>query len=163
MTSAAQKGQKAKSTKPQDAISLLRADHQLVEELFVQYEKSRSTAKKRAIIKEICAELTIHARIEEEIFYPQVKEALKDHDLVPEAIVEHTTLKDLIAQLQEDDIESDVEMFDAKVKVLCEYVQHHVKEEQNEMFPKVRDSKLDLKELAVQLQERKEELHARLD
>lgn len=164
MTSAAKKStSEAKSPAKQDAISLLRADHKLVEQLFEQYEKARSPAKKQEIINEICAELTIHAQIEEEIFYPQAQSALKDHEMVPEAEVEHATLKNLISQLQKEDRESNAEMYDAKVKVLFEYVQHHVKEEQNELFPKVRDSKLDLKDLAAQLQERKEELQARLD
>lgn len=164
MTSAAKKStSEAKSTTKEDAISLLRADHKLVEQLFEQYEKARSPTKKQALINEICAELTIHAQIEEEIFYPQAQSALKDHEMVPEAEVEHATLKNLISQLQKEDRESNAEMYDAKVKVLCEYVQHHVKEEQNELFPKVRDSKLDLKDLAAQLQERKEELQARLD
>lgn len=153
----------AKSAKTQDAISLLRADHKLVEQLFEQYEKTRSPAKKQEIIEEICAELTIHAQIEEEIFYPQAQSALKDNEMVPEAEVEHATLKSLIAQLQEEDRDANAEMYDAKVKVLCEYVQHHVKEEQNELFPKVRESKLDLTDLAEQLQERKQELQARLD
>jgi len=163
MTSTAKKKQEpAKATKAQDAIALLRADHKLVEELFEQYEKSRSPAKKLDLAQEICTELTIHAQIEEEIFYPLAKEALKDHELVPEAVVEHATMKDLIAQILDGDLEADPEMYDAKVKVLCEYVQHHVKEEQNELFPKVRDTKIDLKELGEQMQLRKEELQAGL-
>jgi hemerythrin superfamily protein len=161
-TTAKKKQEPAKSAKSQDAIALLRADHKLVEELFEQYEKSRSTTKKLDLAQQICTELTIHAQIEEEVFYPQVKEALKDHELVPEAIVEHATMKDLIAQILGGDLEADPEMYDAKVKVLCEYVQHHVKEEQNELFPKVKDTKIDLKELGEQLQERKEELQAGL-
>jgi hemerythrin superfamily protein len=165
MTATARKSHQdseSKSTKPQEATALLRADHKLVDDLFEQYEKARSTARKKALISEICEELTIHAQIEEEIFYPQVKQALKDHDLVPEAIVEHATLKSLIAQLEQEDLEENSEMYDAKVKVLSEYVRHHVKEEQNELFPKVRDSKLDLKALGAELQQRKEELKAQL-
>lgn len=157
------KSTKAQSTKAQDATALLRADHKRVDELFQQYEKSRSTAKKKELVSEICLELTIHAQIEEEIFYPEVKQALKDHELIPEAAVEHATLKNLIQQLQSEDMEANTEMYDAKVKVLCEYVQHHVKEEQNEIFPKVRETKLDLKELGAQLQHRKEELKASLE
>jgi hemerythrin-like domain-containing protein len=84
----------------------------------------------------------VHAQIEEEIFYPQVKAALKDKELIPEATVEHATLKELIAQIEEG--EPDDEMYDAKVKVLSEYVKHHVKEEQNEIFPKAKASKLDM-------------------
>lgn len=145
-----------KTTKAQEATSLLRADHKLVDSLFEQYENARLSSKKKALVEQICTELTVHAQIEEEIFYPRVKEALKDSELIPEATVEHATLKDLIAQLQ--DGEPGDEMFDAKVKVLSEYVKHHVKEEQNEIFPKVKESKLDLYELGEELMQRKEEL-----
>lgn len=83
--------------------------------------------------------------MEEEIFYPAVKQALKDKELIPEALVEHATVKELISQVE--GMEPDGEMFDAKIKVLSEYVKHHVKEEQNEIFPKVKSTKLDLMEL----------------
>lgn len=144
--------------KPKEAIALLRADHKLVSDLFEEYEKARSTNKKKDLVKQICTELSVHAQIEEEIFYPAAKKALKDKELIPEATVEHATLKDLIAQVE--GVEPDGEMFDAKIKVLSEYVKHHVKEEQNELFPKVKASKLDLIELGAQLTERKEELLA---
>ncbi len=147
-----------KSAKATEATALLRADHKLVDELFAQYEKSRSLTKKKELVAQICLELTVHAQIEEEIFYPEVKQVLKDHDLVPEAVVEHATLKNLIQQLQTENLEDDTEQYDAKVKVLSEYVKHHVKEEQSEIFPKVRESKLDLQQLGEQLLQRKEEL-----
>lgn len=147
-----------KTPKAQEATALLKADHKAVELLFEQYESARSATKKKALVAEICTELTVHAQIEEEIFYPQVKEALKDKELIPEASVEHATLKDLIAQLEEG--EPGDEMYDAKVKVLSEYVKHHVKEEQNEMFPKAKASKLDMHALGEQLQQRKDELLA---
>jgi len=148
-----------KAPKPQEATALLKADHKLVNLLFAQYESARSSTKKQAIVAQICEELTVHAQIEEEIFYPQVKAALKDKELIPEATVEHATLKELIAQIQ--DCEPEGEMYDAKVKVLSEYVKHHVKEEQNEIFPKVKASKLDLYALGEQLLQRKEELLAK--
>jgi len=148
----------AKATKPQEATALLRADHKAVSLLFEQYETARSSTKKKALVAQICTELTVHAQIEEEIFYPQVKIALKDDELIPEATVEHATLKDLIAQIE--DIEPDGEMYDAKVKVLSEYVKHHVKEEQTQIFPKVKASSLDLYALGDQLSQRKEELLA---
>jgi hemerythrin superfamily protein len=151
-----------KSHKSQEATALLRADHKLVDGLFEEYENARTVTQKRALVQKICQELTIHAQIEEEIFYPVVKKALKDHDLVPEATVEHDTLKFLIGQLLSDDIADDKEMYDAKVKVLSEYVKHHVKEEQTELFPKVKETKIDLLELGAQLQQRKEELQASL-
>ena len=146
------------SSKTQDAIGLLRADHQLVSGLFSQYEKARSTPKKMELVSQICAELTVHAQVEEEIFYPAVKQALKDKELIPEATVEHATLKDLIAQV--DGVAPDGEMFDAKIKVLSEYVKHHVKEEENEIFPKAKSTKLDMAELGAQLAGRKHELAA---
>lgn len=144
--------------KAQEATRLLRADHKLVNDLFEKFESARSADKKQALAIEICQELTVHAQIEEEIFYPAVEKVLKDKSLVPEAKVEHETLKYLIAQIQSEQPES--ELYDAKVKVLAEYVKHHVKEEQNEIFPKVKESKLDLIELGTQLAERKEELKA---
>jgi hemerythrin superfamily protein len=145
-----------KNTKPQEATALLRADHKAVDDLFEQYEKARSTSKKQSLVAEICMELTVHAQIEEEIFYPAIKSIMDDKGLIPEAIVEHATLKDLIAQLE--DGEPGEEMYDAKVKVLSEYVKHHVKEEQGDIFPKVKASKLDLYELGEKLQQRKEQL-----
>jgi hemerythrin-like domain-containing protein len=142
----------------QDATALLRADHKRVSGLFAEYKKARSSENKKDIVAKICRELTVHAQIEEEIFYPAVKQALKDKTLVPEATVEHATLKALIAQVEGG--EPDNEMFDAKIEVMSEYVQHHVKEEQNEMFPKAKASKMDLMELGEQLTERKAELMA---
>ena len=144
--------------KPKEAISLLRADHKLVSGLFEEYEKTRSNSKKKTLVAQICTELSVHAQIEEEIFYPAVKQALKDKELIPEATVEHSTLKDLIAQVE--GIEPDGEMFDAKIKVMSEYVKHHVKEEQNEIFPKAKHTSLDMVKLGAQLAERKAELLA---
>ncbi len=148
------------ATKAQDATALLRADHKKVSELFAQYESTRSTSKKRGLVEQICNELTVHAQVEEEIFYPAVKQALKDKELVPEATVEHATLKDLIAQVQ--GVEPDGEMFDAKIKVMSEYVKHHVKEEQNEMFKKAKATKLDMLQLGEQIAARKQELMAQI-
>jgi hemerythrin-like domain-containing protein len=142
--------------KSQDAIALLRADHRKVSELFAEYEGTHSAEKKGTIVAQICTELGVHAQIEEEIFYPAVKQALKDKEMVPEASVEHASLKSLIAQVE--GVQPDGEMFDAKIKVMSEYVKHHVKEEQNEMFPKAQKTKLDMDELGAQLAQRKEEL-----
>jgi len=143
---------------PKDAIALLKADHEAVSQLFAEYEKTRSIPKKQALVAEICTALSVHAQIEEEIFYPAVKSALKDKLLVPEATVEHASVKDLIAQLE--GVEPDGEMYDAKVKVLSEYVKHHVKEEQNEMFPKLKSSSLDMVELGARMAARKDDLLA---
>lgn len=137
---------------------MLKADHAEVDQLFESYESARTAVKKKALVAEICTALSVHAQIEEEIFYPAVKSALKDKLLVPEATVEHGGVKDLIAQLE--GVEPDGEMYDAKVKVLSEYVEHHVKEEQGEMFPKVKASSLDLAALGARMAERKAELLA---
>ncbi len=147
-----------KTSSPKEATAILRADHKLVNALFEQFGSTRSANKKAQIVAQICKELTIHAEIEEEIFYPAVKAAMKDKELVPEATVEHATLKDLIAQLE--GVTPDGEMYDAKVKVMGEYVKHHVKEEQNEMFPKAKSTKLDMMELGAQMLARKQELMA---
>jgi hemerythrin superfamily protein len=145
-------------TATKDAIALLKADHEAVSQLFTEYEKTRSVPKKKLLVTEICAALNVHAQIEEEIFYPAVKAALKDKDLVPEATVEHAGVKQLIAQLE--GVEPDGESYDAKVKVLSEYVRHHVREEQNEMFPKAKASSLDMIELGASMAERKDDLLA---
>ena len=147
---------KTLTTKTRDATALLKADHQLVVSLFADYEVTNSTNKKKQLVEQICKELSIHAQVEEEIFYPAVQKALKDHELVPEATVEHATLKDLIAQVK--DIEPDGDMYDAKIKVLSEYVKHHVKEEESEMFPEAKSTKLNLMELGAQITQRKAEL-----
>ena len=144
------------SAKAKDATALLKADHKLVASLFADYEATNSNSKKKQLVAQICKELSIHAQVEEEIFYPAVQKALKDHEMVPEATVEHATLKELIAQIK--DIEPDGDMFDAKVKVLSEYVTHHVKEEEGEMFPEAKNTKLDLLELGAQMAERKIQL-----
>ena len=115
-------------SKAQEATALLRADHKLVGELFAEYEKARGTSKKKQLVAQLCTELTVHAEVEEEIFYPAVKQALKDKELIGEV----------------EGVEPVGEMFDAKIKVLSEYVKHHVKEEQDEMFPKARATKLDM-------------------
>ena len=148
----------SKAAAAKDAIALLKADHEAVSHLFAEYEKTRSVANKKALVAEICTSLSVHAQIEEEIFYPAVKAALKDKLMVPEAIVEQATMKALIGQLE--GMEPDGEMYDARVKVLAEYVKHHVKEEHTEMFPKAKASSLDMAELGARLAARKDELLA---
>ena len=141
-----------------NATALLHADHEHVSDLFDQYETARSPTKKMQLVSEICSALTVHAQVEEEIFYPAVKQALKDKGLVPEAIVEHASLKELISQVE--GVQPDGEMFDAKIKVLSEYVKHHVKEEEDEMFPKAESARLDMGELGARMSARKQELVA---
>jgi hemerythrin superfamily protein len=146
-----------------DACTFLDNDHKAVKKLFKAYEelaqsKARDTAEKKlALAQEICQELTVHATIEEEIFYPALRDALKEKDVLAEAEVEHAGAKDLIAQIEAMDRPD--EMFDAKVKVLGEYIDHHVKEERNQIFPKARAARgLDLVAMRDELQARKEAL-----
>ena len=161
-TSQAKQGRKASTSKSeakQDAIKLLMSDHREVEELFEKFQKTKKDGSDKAgIVEQICDALTVHSEIEEEIFYPAAREALgeKGEDTLDEAEVEHASIKSLVEQLQ--DAEPSEEMYDAKVKVLCEYVTHHVKEEEGEMFPKVKKTNLDLEELGAELMERKQEL-----
>jgi hemerythrin superfamily protein len=143
---------------PKDAIAMLTADHKKVSGLFEQFEATRSPSRKKEPVSQICEELTVHTELEEEIFYPAVKAALNDKELVPEANVEHATVKDLIAQVK--DAEPAGEEYDAKIKVMSEYVKHHVKEEQTEMFPKARKTNLDMVALRDQMAARKGELLA---
>jgi len=146
------------ATQPKDAVAMLKADHKKVSALFEEFENSRSASKKKALVAQICTELTVHTTLEEEIFYPAVKAALRDKELVPEANVEHATVKDLIAQVK--GVEPGGEQYDARVKVMSEYVKHHVKEEHTEMFPKAQKTKLDMVALRDQMSARKEELLA---
>ena len=141
-----------------DAIAMLREDHKRVDALFKRFDKIKDESthtQKQALADEICVELTIHATLEEEILYPAARDALGDkgHELLDEAEVEHATAKDLIAQLESASPGDN--LYDAKVAVLGEYVKHHVKEEQDEMFPKLRKSGMDLKSLGAQMRERR--------
>ncbi len=148
----------SKST--QDAISILMEDHKKVRKLFKEFEKlkesSYSRDKKSELVQQICNELTIHTKIEEEIFYPAVRDAIDEDDLMDEAEEEHLSAKDLIAQLEGMDPGDD--HYDAKVTVLGEYVDHHIDEEQEQMFPKVKREKMDTATLGVQMMQLKNEL-----
>ena len=143
-----------------DAIELLLADHRNVEKLFKDYERlvedEGSYNEKEALAATICAELTVHTQVEEEIFYPAARDILDDEELVDEAVVEHASAKDLIAQLA--DMSPDDDLYDAKIKVLSELIEHHVEEEEDEMFPKLKKARLDTKALGPQMAERKHEL-----
>jgi hemerythrin-like domain-containing protein len=146
-----------------NAVALLKKDHGDVKALFKEYDKlaeADSEASQREMLAlQICEMLTVHATIEEEIFYPAARDALseKNEDLLDEAEVEHASAKDLIAQIQSTDASDS--LYNAKVKVLGEYIDHHVKEEQNELFPKL-TKKMDMKAIGARLQARKDELMA---
>lgn len=142
-----------------DAITLLSDDHQEVRDAFSEYEElgDKAFVSKKKQVDEICTKLLVHAQIEEEILYPAFAKAVKEgRDLEREARVEHASARDLIRQLQSMD--SDEELFDAKVTVLSEYIEHHVKEEESEMFPLMRTAGLDIEGMGQQLWERKQEL-----
>jgi len=148
-----------------DAIKLLTTDHKQVKALFKQYDElvegEGSDEERQALAEEICQMLTVHATVEEELFYPAAREVLEDDaDLVDEADVEHATAKELIAQIESASPAED--HYDAKVKVLGEYIAHHVQEEEGEMFPKVRKAGLDTAALGLGLAARKEQLMAEL-
>jgi hemerythrin superfamily protein len=144
------------SDSPRDAIALLKQDHRTVESLFADFEDAEE-GEQSSIAQRVCQLLTIHAQIEEEILYPAAKECFEgdeeDSELVYEAEVEHGTAKELIAKIEA--MSGEEEQFSATVKVLGEYIKHHVKEEEGEMFPKLKKSELDLSELGVKLADRK--------
>jgi hemerythrin-like domain-containing protein len=145
----------------QDAIALLIADHREASDIFEEFENlgDRAKASKKKLADKVCKALVIHTMIEEEIFYPALRAAMKDKDMqdkLDEAVVEHAAAKDLIRQIQEMDADED--LYDAKVKVLGEEIEHHVEEEEKEMFPKVQKSDLDLVALGQEMALRKQEL-----
>jgi iron-sulfur cluster repair protein YtfE (RIC family) len=144
-----------------DAITLLKADHRAVEKLFSQFETARDADRKKALADKICQELKVHMQVEEEIFYPTSREFLADEDIVDEAVVEHAAAKDLIAEIET--MQPNEELYDAKVTVLQEQIEHHVEEEETEYFPKLRKTGMDMKDVGAQLKSRKEELMARME
>ena len=140
----------------QDAIAMLTADHKKVKKLFADFDKLKeagSDEDKASIVDQICNELKIHTELEEEIFYPAVRKAIDDGDLMDEALVEHAGAKDLIAQLEDASPEDD--LYDAKVTVLGEQIDHHVKEEEGDMFPKAKKAKVDTEALGATMLKRK--------
>jgi Hemerythrin HHE cation binding domain len=144
-----------------DAIALLKADHRKVEELFEQFEAAQGAAKKQALAKRICTELTVHAMIEEEIFYPACKGKVEE-DLLNEGYVEHDGAKVLIAEIEAGS--PDGEFYDSKVHVLSEQIEHHVGEEERPstgLFSQARAAGLDMDPIGSQLEARKKELLAR--
>jgi hemerythrin superfamily protein len=146
----------ANETDTQDAVAMLTADHKQVKKLFGEFDKLKeegSDEDKSAVVEQICNELKIHTELEEEIFYPAVRNAIDDSDLMDEALVEHAGAKELIAQLEEASPDDD--LYDAKVTVLGEQIEHHVKEEEGNMFPKARKAKVDTKTLGATMLKRK--------
>ena len=153
---AARKARAPSDTGSTDAISLLEADHREVDGLFDAFEAASEDAEKKALADKICLALKVHTQIEEELFYPPAREKTGDGDLIDEALVEHTGAKTLIAQIEA--MRPGQPLYDAKVKVLGEQVRHHVQEEETELFPEVRETKIDLEALGAKLAARKAEL-----
>jgi hemerythrin superfamily protein len=150
---------RSETAETQDAIAMLTADHKKVKQLFANFDKLKeegSDADKAALVEQICNELKVHTALEEEIFYPAVRKAIKDADLMDEALVEHAGAKELIAQLE--GASADDELYDAKVTVLGEQIKHHVREEEGEMFPKAKKAKVDTESLGATMLERKQAL-----
>ena len=157
---AARKKRSASGGNARDAISFLEADHRQVDSYFDAFEAASDDADKKALADKICLCLKVHTQIEEELFYPPAREKTGDGDLLDEALVEHSGAKTLIAQIEA--MRPGQPLYDAKVKVLAEQVRHHVEEEESELFPEVRETKMDLAALGAKLAARKAELMALL-
>ena len=146
----------------QDAVQLLKSDHRDVKGLFEAYQalcdRQASHVEKMAVAQEICLSLSVHAQIEEELFYPAVRKAIGEDALMDEALVEQAGAKDLIAQIST--MKASDPLYDAKLTVLGVAIDHHVQEEHDEMFPKARNATIDLMALGARMQDRKEVLLA---
>src|SRR4051794_3931229 len=140
-----------------DAVSILKRDHDTVKDLFDDFEKAKQRPAKKKIVTKALTELKVHAALEEEIFYPAVRAEL-DHDVMNEADEEHHVAKMLIAELEKMTGKED--HYDAKFTVLTENVRHHIKEEENEMLPKAKRLPIDFDALGARMMKRKEDLLA---
>ena len=149
----------------QDAVTLLSSDHAEVKQMFEEYrqlvQNDADGDRRGELAGRICSALTVHAEIEEDIFYPALRERLEDDLALDQAEVEHAIARDLIEQIVA--MEPDDALFDARVLVLAEYVEHHVQEEESEIFPQAEKSGIDLEELGAELAERRHELRAELE
>jgi hemerythrin-like domain-containing protein len=146
-----------------DAVSLLTADHDKAKAMFAEYQRIKDTgtaAEKFEIAKQVCGDLLIHLAIEEALFYPPVRKSIKQKDLVKQGEGEHEEAKELIRQLGDMDPASPE--FDEKMQKLYEGINHHVEEEENEMFPEVRKSRHGLEDIGKQMQEAKNDMRVRL-
>ncbi len=149
---------------PRDALRLLTGDHKKLKKMFEEFEKIRNKERvddhKQLLVETACAELTIHAQLEEELFYPAARDAIEESELIDEASVEHAVGRQLITELSA--MQPDDDLYDAKFTVLGEYMLHHIEEEEKELFPKIKKSDLDLIELASEMEERRLELRDEL-
>lgn len=149
------------TTESNDVITLLVEDHKEVKEMFDKFASLSDRAKvgKAKLANQICHALIVHAHTEEAILYPAARMAIKNKDLVDEAIVEHASVNELIAHIR--NMDPDDEFYDARLKVLSEQVEHHVEEEENRMFPELRQADLDLVTLGKEVMEYKQQLESR--
>jgi hemerythrin superfamily protein len=143
---------------PGSAIALLKQDHREVEGFFDEYEELDNNRAKSQLARKICNALKVHTEIEEEIFYPAARKATGDNDLLDEAVVEHAGAKHLISEIESMKVGDD--LYDAKIRVLAEQIKHHVKEEEEELFPEIESSKMDTEAVGKQLADRKAKLMA---
>jgi hemerythrin superfamily protein len=143
---------------PGSAITLLKQDHREVEEFFEEYEGLDNNRVKTELARKICNALKVHTQIEEEIFYPAARKATGDEDLLDEALVEHAGAKHLISEIESMKVGDD--LYDAKIRVLGEQVKHHVREEEEELFPEIESSDMDVAAVGKQLADRKMKLMA---
>jgi hypothetical protein len=163
-TNAKTKGRRAAQRKtrygsaPGSAITLLKHDHREVQEFFEEYEELDNNRAKAELARKICNTLKVHTQIEEEILYPAARKATGDNDLLDEALVEHAGAKHLIGEIEAMEVGDD--LYDAKITVLGEQIKHHVKEEEEELFPEIEESKMDVVAVGKQLATRKSELMA---
>lgn len=160
-STASTKSSKSTAKNNSDALALLKEDHQAVQKIFKEFEKIQekgSSEEKLNLVLQACAELKVHAEVEEKIFYPAVREAIDEELMMDEAEIEHKSAKDFIFQLES--MKSDDPKFDAVFTVLSEYIVHHIEEEETEMFPKAKKAKLNFVELGERMQEMKEKLNS---
>jgi hemerythrin superfamily protein len=145
-----------KTVKQPLAVAFLMQQHRDVEALFDAYENTDNKAQKLKLSEKICLSLAVHAKIEEELLYPEAQEKIEEADLIDEASVEHATAKDLIAQIETMQVGD--HLYDAKVKVLGEYISHHVEEEETELFPQCKRADMDLTRIGEKLKARAAQL-----
>ena len=149
-----------RSIRQPEALAFLMKQHREVEGYFDEFEHAEDDKQKTALVDKICLALAVHAKIEEELLYPEAEESIEDPDKVDEAYIEHATAKDLIAQLEGMKVGD--HFYDAKVKVLSEYIAHHVEEEETELFPQIVRAKMELTKRGAQLEERSAHLMKQL-
>jgi len=157
---AKRKGSKRAGSRQPEAIAMLIEDHQTVQKMFKRFERTEDHQQQEQIATEICNELTVHTQLEEQVFYPVAREALEEGDLLDEATVEHQVAKDLIEKIRQSRPHD--EEYCALVTVLGEYINHHIEEEHQELFPQLKKTQIDFAALGEEMQQKKRELMSEL-